>query len=178
MIDNLIDLFPAFTLIVNIILAVFLVYWLIFRNKLSSKLKYFFINNGLLIAFIFAVFATTGSLLYSEYALYQPCKLCWYQRIFMYPQVIILGIALWKKYISARLYSIIFSVIGSIFALYHYLTQRFPDLISTGCTAGEVDCSFKYGFDYGYITIPIMSLTAFIFIIVFISIWKKKESQV
>lgn len=176
MLDKFIDLFPLFTLIADVLLVLFLLYWFLFKKKLSKVLQDFFTRNGLKIAFIFALLATSGSLLYSEYALYLPCKLCWFQRIFMYPQVILLGVALWKQNITVKINSIFFSVIGVIIGIYHYLTQQFPDLISTSCSAGEVDCSFKYGFDYGYITIPIMALTAFMFIIIFVSIWKKQES--
>lgn len=175
MLDKLLEFFPLFTLVADILLAVFLLYWFLFKNKINNKIKYFFKKNGLFLAFIFSLLATAGSLLYSEYALYSPCKLCWYQRIFMYPQVVILAIAVWKKHFSVKLYSIALSIIGSLIAIYHYLTQRFPDFIITKCAIGEVDCSFNYGFDYGYITIPIMALTAFIFIIIFMAIWDEKK---
>jgi len=173
MIDKFIDFFPFFTLIADTLLVFILVYWLIFRKKENDKIIVFLRNYGLILAFAFTIMATGGSLLYSEYAYYPPCKLCWFQRIFMYPQVIILGIAVWKKHESVKLNAFILSVIGSLFAVYHYLTQRFPDFIDSTCRIGETDCSFTHGFDYGYITIPIMALTAFLYIIFFTSIWQK-----
>ena len=90
----------------------------------------------------------------------------------MYPQVLLLGVAWWKQDSGVKKYSIPLAILGIVFAAYHYLTQRFPSIVST-CGVGEADCSYTYGFDYGYITIPIMALTIFIAIVFFVSIWKK-----
>lgn len=46
------------------------------------------------LAWLVAIIATGGSLYMSEILLWEPCKLCWVQRIFMYPLVLLLGIAL------------------------------------------------------------------------------------
>src|SRR3990167_9356357 len=66
----------------------------------------FFGKRALLFSFLVALIATSGSLFYSDVAVYEPCKLCWYHRIFMYPQVIILGIALIVRDERVRLYSV------------------------------------------------------------------------
>src|SRR3989338_4340198 len=70
-----------------------------FQKKESplTKLKQFFQDKGLLIGFIISLIATIGSLYFSEIAKYDPCKLCWIQRIFMYPLALIFFIALIKK---------------------------------------------------------------------------------
>src|SRR3989338_190832 len=74
-------------------------------------------------AFLVALFATLGSLFYSEIAHYTPCLLCWYQRIFKYPQVFLLGLGLVKRDKNIADYSLLLSVIGGILAAYHYLLQ-------------------------------------------------------
>ncbi len=126
-------------------------------------------------ALIVALIATLGSLFYSEIAHYTPCLLCWYQRIFMYPQVILLGIAVWKKDTSVAIYSLALSIIGVALALYHYLLQLgvAPELpcAAIGYSAA---CSQRFVLTFGYITIPLMALTAFFLIIVSMVTAKKK----
>ncbi|MEW6610533.1 MAG: disulfide bond formation protein B [Patescibacteria group bacterium] len=116
-------------------------------------------------AFIVALIATLGSLFYSEIAGYEPCKLCWFQRILMYPQVVLLGIALWKKQYEA-LQSIILSALGGAIALYHYFTQ-IGITPALPCTAVgySISCTKRFVMQFGYVTIPLMSATAFFLIV-------------
>ena len=67
---------------------------LLFFPKTRNYILIFFGRHGMLLAFLVAVASLVLSLFYSDYIGYEPCKLCWYQRIFIYPQVIILGMAL------------------------------------------------------------------------------------
>src|SRR3989344_2884741 len=124
---------------------------------------------GLLAAFIVAVIATGGSLFYSEVAGYLPCELCWFQRIFMYPQVIILGMALWKQQKNVILFSLPLTIIGGLIALYHYLLQTSSLPLPAPCsvTGYSVSCATDFVMELGYITIPMMSLTAFVLISLF-----------
>jgi disulfide bond formation protein DsbB len=128
----------------------------------------FFGRNALLFSFIVALIATLGSLFYSEIAGYEPCKLCWFQRILMYPQVIILAMALFKKDENVPDYDIVLSLIGAVIAGYHYLLQVgiAPEL---PCSAigYSAACSQRFVMNFGYITIPMMAFTAFLLIIVF-----------
>ena len=66
-----------------------------------------------------------GSLYFSEIRQYEPCELCWYQRILMYPFVVILGIATVKKDYKISLYSMVLSAIGGCISFYHYSMQKF-----------------------------------------------------
>ena len=135
-----------------------------------------FLNkNTLLFAFVIALIATVGSLFYSEIAGYIPCKLCWYQRIFMYPLPILLGIALFKKDNKISHYVIPLSIIGGIISIYHYTTQILNN--SVICSAESASCASKIFFSYGYITIPIMALTAFALIIVLTYITNKNNCK-
>lgn len=116
-------------------------------------------------AFVVALMATTSSLYLSEVAGWTPCKLCWYQRVFMYPQMVLLGVAWIYRSVDVKKYAIALGSIGAVISLYHYYLQRLA--ASSGCSLnGGVDCLTKYTFHYGYITIPVMAATAFILIIV------------
>jgi len=134
---------------------------------------------GLLLGFLVALASTTGSLFYSEIAQYNPCKLCWFQRILMYPLVVILGIALEKRYRTEVIrYGMTLSIIGATLAGYHYYLQRFGGS-DTPCSAvGYAEaCSKIFMLDYGYITIPMMALTAFTLITLFLYFAHKNSTK-
>ena len=113
-----------------------------------------------------AVVATAGSLFFSEVMGYIPCELCWYQRILMYPLVIIYGTALFKKDLSTAFPGLILSGIGMCVSTYHYLLQKLPSLNEVGGSCGLVPCNTEYVNYFGFITIPFMAGTAFILIFV------------
>ena len=155
-VDNLIYTLVALG---QIFIITFLIYLLFFR-KYKNKLSYFITNNAIPLALLIAIVATFGSLYYSEIANFKPCDLCWFQRIFMYPQVILLSIAWFKKETHIIDYSLGLIGFGTIIAIYHnyiyYVAQTTPFCsISTPCTQ-------TYVTGFSYITIPIMALTAFI----------------
>jgi len=112
-----------------------------------------------------ALIATAGSLFFSEVLKYIPCNLCWYQRIFMYPLVILLGVASAKKDDKISLYILILSSIGGLISLYHYLIQKVPALHELGNACGIVPCNTEYINWFGFITIPFLALVAFVLII-------------
>ncbi|WP_096198898.1 disulfide oxidoreductase [Bacillus sp. FJAT-45350] len=107
-----------------------------------------------------AIVATAGSLFFSEVIGFIPCELCWIQRIFMYPMVITLGIALWKKDLNYGIYAVALSGIGAVIAFYHYLLQKVPAL-STTDSCGIIPCTGQYINWLGFITIPFLSFVAF-----------------
>jgi len=114
---------------------------------------------------LMAASAMAGSLYYSEIAHYVPCLLCWYQRIAMYPLVVIgffAGIA--NKKWSPEMLTL--SLVGAIIAFYHYLLQ-IGVVVSTRCAdvGYSVSCADKFAMTYGYITIPMMALSVFVAII-------------
>lgn len=160
--------FSSLTIIGQLLVVVWLVL-LLARDKFNNPLTQFLQRNALALAFIVAFVATAGSLFYSEIIGFEPCKLCWLQRIFMYPQVILLGLALWKRDRGIAIYSIALSIIGVIIAAYHYLLQLgFAPSLPCSAVGYSVSCSQKFVLQFGYITIPMMALTAFIMIILFL----------
>jgi disulfide bond formation protein DsbB len=119
-------------------------------------------GHQLALAWCIALSATGSSLFYSEVKRFEPCVLCWVQRVFLYPQVVILGLALWKRDHQVRDYSLGLSIPGALVAGYHYYGQMVQSTALV-CRAGETvsPCAQRFVLEYGYITIPMMSLTAF-----------------
>ena len=163
---DLINLKLSLLVVIGQIVIAFLLVSM-FLKKEPNNIINFFSKNALFFSFIITLGATLFSLFYSEIAGYEPCKLCWFQRIFMYPQVIILGMALWKKNREVADYAITLSIIGAIIAGYHYLLG-FGLVPNIPCSAisQTVSCSQNFVTNFGYITIPLMSFTGFLLIIV------------
>jgi len=161
-----VNLILSYTTILGQVILILILGLLLFFKK--SKLLSFWGNNGIRFSFLIALFSMLGSLFYSEIIGYPPCTLCWYQRIFMYSSVFLLGTALWKggeRHIID--YSIVFSIIGGILAGFNYYLQIMGSgPISCSAIGYSIDCSERFFLNLGYITIPMMSLTAFGLIIV------------
>ncbi len=127
-------------------------------------MKRFLKNYGLYLAWIIAIVATSGSLYFSEVRKFIPCTLCWYQRILMYPLVILLGIASYRHDKNIVVYVLPMSLLGGGIALYHYLEQKIPGVgVPEICSVG-VPCNVQWINWLGFITIPFLSLTAFVLI--------------
>lgn len=133
-------------------------------NKFG-KIKSFVSKNIIAILFLLVLSAVIGSLYYSEIAGLVPCRFCWYQRILMYPQIIILAIAYWKKDRSVLDYILGLSILGLIIAIYHYYIQFGGQQLVMPCSL-DGSCAAKPFITYGYITIPLMSASVFLTIIV------------
>lgn len=121
-------------------------------------------ENILLFMWVVSLTATMGSLFFSEIRGYEPCELCWIQRIFMYPLVLILGIAYVQKNARIAVTTAIFSVIGGAISLYHYGLQKVSFLSENAPACGRVSCTGEYINIFGFITIPFLALIAFILI--------------
>ena len=123
---------------------------------MSKKLE-----NTLLVIWVVSLTATLGSLYFSEIRGYEPCALCWYQRILMYPIVIIATVAYIQKNARIAMTTAVFSTIGALTSLYHYGLQKLDFLQDTAPACGRVPCTGQYINWLGFITIPFLALTAF-----------------
>ena len=133
-----------------------------------------FTKHALPLAFLVAAVATAGSLFLSEIAQFTPCKLCWLQRIFMYPLVVILGVALIKDDAkNVWRYVLPLAVIGLGIATYHYFIQMFPQVLQ--CSDEVASCTARQYARFGFLTIPMMSLVAFYLITLFAFLGLKKK---
>jgi disulfide bond formation protein DsbB len=141
-----------------------------FRKHFNNPVIRFFSKNGLFFALIIAFVATGGSLFYSVAAGFVPCELCWFQRIFMYPLAILLGLACIKKDFKFTLYPSVLAGIGAIISIYHnYVYYSGISLFPCDPFGLEVSCTKVLVMEFGYITIPLMALTAFILILLFLN---------
>lgn len=165
--DLLVTSFSALTVVGQLIIVGLVALML---AKPASPLLAKVSRNGLLLMLIVALAATLGSLYFSEIAHWTPCKKCWLQRIFMYPQVLMLGYALWKRDRNVAPYILILSIVGAVIAGVHYEEQvsaaLFPPEAEVPCDETGVSCASTPFFHFGYITIPMMAFTAFLLNIV------------
>ncbi|MDR0136164.1 disulfide oxidoreductase [Metabacillus idriensis] len=127
---------------------------------MSEKLKKY-IENQLFIAWAASFISMLGSLYFSEIMKFIPCELCWYQRILMYPLVVILGIAIYKKDYQIAFYSMILSAIGGTISIYHYAVQKIDFVGENSASCGIVPCTGEYINWLGFITIPFLALIGF-----------------
>ena len=128
----------------------------------------------LFLCWLVASLSTTGSIFFSSVMEFTPCLLCWYQRISLFPLVLILGAGLVSFDRSVVKYSLPLAAAGWLVALYHTLLYSgiIPDNIQP-CTQG-VSCTEKYIDLFGFITIPMLSLLSFTTIIALLLILKRR----
>ncbi len=180
------QILATLTIFSHIFLILGIGYFLLFRKDKTNSVIQFFSRNGIALAFFVSLFATAISLFYSDVAGFEPCKLCWFQRIFMYPQMFILGLAWFRKDHKIIDYALTLAVVGGLFALYHnYIYYGGTSLFPCDAFGLGVSCTKRYVFEFGYITIPLMSLTSFLLLSVFLWLQKfiiknslKKEEKI
>jgi disulfide bond formation protein DsbB len=117
--------------------------------------------NLVILLWLVALLATAGSLFFSEVMEFIPCSLCWYQRVFMYPLVILLFVGSRRSFTEVIIFCLPLVGLGWLIALYHNLLQwgLIPETASP-CIEG-ISCSARYIEWYGFVTIPLLSLLAF-----------------
>jgi len=128
----------------------------------------------ILLCFLVAGVATLGSLFFSEIMGFVPCSMCWYQRIFMYPLVLIFLINILYPDDKVFKYAMILVVTGLFFSIYHNLLMFdiIPESI-VPCVSG-VPCSTEYINWFGFITIPFLSLIAYLMLFVLLILGRGK----
>ena len=155
----------------------------LFLYRKQNRVFAFVKKNGLVLAFIVALFSFADSIFYSQVAGFAPCQLCWWQRIFMYPLTVILAVALLKKPLRARGdfgvvdYALSLAIVGAAISVYHNYVYFYNGGLSATCQVlgGSVSCFQKYVSEFGYVTIPVMALTAFTLIITCLIFSKFKQ---
>jgi len=174
---TLLKLFAAMTILGQALLVLGVFAWLT-RRGIGAKLWSLMNRIALPGAFIVAAVSTIGSLMFSEVAKFSPCVLCWYQRIVMYPQVVLLGLALNGKNRDVVPSVTALSAIGLLIAGYHYALQLGAPAIGP-CTAAPVavDCAAKVPFTFGYVTIPLMAATGFVMILVAMFLLRRRGAE-
>jgi disulfide bond formation protein DsbB len=166
------------TLLSNIIFIVVLI--VIVLHSGSRYKFYHFVHKYILQLLFWGILAAVvGSLVYSNIVGYPPCDLCWLQRICIYPQLIIVFMAMRRGDKTVIDYLMPLSVIGAVVALYQSFIQWGYSFGNTaiGCLNLGGECAKVYVKVYSYITIPFMSFTVFVFIIALKLIYRHKEKN-
>jgi disulfide bond formation protein DsbB len=129
----------------------------------------------LFLIWITAVVSTLGSLFFSEVMGFPPCSLCWYQRICMYPLVLIVAGGLFPVEPKVFRFSAPLAFMGWFFALYHNLLhwKVIPESAAP-CRKG-VACSTVYIDWMGFLTIPLLSFVAFSLVLILLVLFKIKS---
>ena len=129
------------------------------------------------LAWVVALLATLGSLFFSEVMLFPPCVLCWYQRICMYPLLVILPAGLFPLDKRVIRFSLPLATVGLVIAFYHNLLyyKILPENAAP-CRAG-ISCTTAHIEWLGFITIPFLSLISFTLIITFLLVALRKISN-
>ena len=99
------------------------------------------------------------SLYYSEIVGFEACALCWWQRIFIYPQVILFFIAWRRGEYGVWRYALPLSVFGLFFGIAHWILQTFHFSIIPCAAAGLSPCEKVFFIEFGYVTFPVMAIT-------------------
>jgi len=140
-------------------------------NKIEKKVWVLYF------AWLVSVLATLGSLYFSEIKGFIPCDLCWFQRIFMYPLVVILGIGTFQSDISVKKFVLPLSIVGGLISLFYYLEQKVPGFGGIRPCVSGVPCSAEYINWFGFVTIPFLALTAFTLISISMTYLILKKSK-
>jgi disulfide bond formation protein DsbB len=118
------------------------------------------------LTFAVAAVATAGSLYFSESAGYIPCRLCWFQRIAMYPIAVIALVALLRRDRAARWYILPLAVVGAAISTYHVLIEWGWLNDSESCALFGPSCADVWFEAFGFVTLALMALAGFVSIIV------------
>ena len=114
------------------------------------------------LAWLMATLATLGALFMSEIMGFAPCVLCWWQRIFMFPLVVILAQGLFPFDPKVLRYALPLAVVGLLVAGFHLLlVAGYIPATLTPCRQG-IPCSTVQIEWFGFLTIPLLSLLAFL----------------
>jgi disulfide bond formation protein DsbB len=123
-----------------------------------------FAGPALAVAAVVAATCMAGSLYFSEVADFVPCTLCWYQRIAMYPLVVILAVAAVRRDRDIWHYVVPLAGIGAAISTYHYIVEWFPEADSGVCKS-TIPCTFVWFREFGFISLPLMALCGFALIL-------------
>lgn len=144
----------------------------------SRKLIQNFVHKyPLELIFVISSGALVFSVWYSNVINFPPCELCWVQRLFMYPQVLLSLLAIHKKDKSIIGYLFPMTLLGGFVAFYHSLVHWGVGVGILACTSVGAECAKVYVLEYGYITIPFMALSSFVYLFAVSLVYYKFKPQ-
>jgi disulfide bond formation protein DsbB len=164
--DRAAAFFGVLTLVVNAFVVVVAILYL--GSRVSERAGYWFDAvveplrpSALRLALGVAFVCTAGSLYFSEVEHFTPCRLCWFQRIGMYPLVPILAVAAWRRAADAKWYVLPLALGGACVSIYHYVIELYP-ILETGSCDPNAPCTLVYFREFGYQSLAFMALSGFL----------------
>lgn len=141
----------------------------------ETIMRQFFKNYSLYFAWTVSLVSMAGSLIFSNVLGFPPCVLCWYQRICMYPLILILGTGIIRKDRHVVWYAFPLALVGWLISIYHNLLYYniIPESAAP-CVAG-VSCTTKFIEYFGFLTIPLLSFLGFTIILASLIIYLKSN---
>jgi hypothetical protein len=155
--------FSLLALLANVATLFLLVTLCLRRTGPGRSILEMFAPLALPLAFLVALTATGGSLWFSESVGFTPCKLCWYQRIAVFPLPVLLGGMLLRKDVRSTRYLLPMTLIGSGVALWHWLIERVPSLSGKTSCALDAPCSVPWFTEFGFVTLAWMAFSTLTF---------------
>ena len=162
------NLFAILTLVALVAAVGLVVYRLVKGPEAAALLD----GKAIWLAWFVAVVATVGSLMYSELFHFVPCRLCWFQRIAMYPLAIILLVGAIRREAVVKFYALPIALIGLAVSIYHNVVQFYPSLEGGSCDPLN-PCSARTIEMFGFMDLPFMAGAAFIVIAVLLAFYTK-----
>lgn len=151
------------------------------KSKFIARFRSFVAPRAYSIGFLLSLTATMASLFLSEIIHFQPCVLCWYQRIAMYPLPLLFYIALMRGERTVSPYLIALNIFGLAVALYHYSLHVLPrtlvPLLPCSKAVGGVPCDKGYELYFGFMTFPFMAAVVFALILVVLLVSPAKSQK-
>lgn len=165
--NTVITIFTAAALVVQVLVVLVLLLALVSlfsprARTLLADVRDSLLGGEIWLAWVLAAVATAGSLFFEEYSQFVPCHLCWFQRIGMYPMsAVLLFAAIRRDHRGGAIYGLPLAVFGICISIYHVYIEHHPSAQTAGCKVGGTTCATKWFEKLGYITIPMLALTAF-----------------
>ncbi|MFA6257331.1 MAG: disulfide bond formation protein B [Candidatus Paceibacterota bacterium] len=145
------------------------------KNFYLDFIKKYFLPIG----FALALFSSLFPLVYSEIIGFLPCALCWWQRVFMFPVMFLFLVALWRKDFGVKFYAFPLLGAGFLVSAYQNFFYYFGESSNLPCDVSGVSCYQKLVSEFGgYISIPMMALSAFFALLALLAVahfYKKGE---
>jgi disulfide bond formation protein DsbB len=147
-------------------------------RRLLVEIRDTMLGGELWAAWAVALVATLGSLYFSQIANFVPCELCWFQRIAMYPMSVILLIGALRRDVRVGVqYAFVFPIVGMAISTYHIYIEENPSAQPKACMVGGTTCATKWIDKFGYITIPVLAITAFAAILTLLAFaWSRRAT--
>lgn len=149
--------------------------FLVFRFARGAEAVGSWSNGAIWVGWVVALVATVGSLIYSEVIHFEPCRLCWFQRIAMYPMAVVLLVGALRREWMVKFYGLPLALVGLAISIWHYLIQTFPALEGSGSCDPSVPCSAKYVDVFGFVSIPFMAGAGFTLIAVLLAFYVRAD---